>query len=101
MIDVDAQDFSEQHIDVLRIVRRIVAGSAVADPDVQVAVGTECQHSPVVIGVGGMRNRQQDFFGGAGDIAIGGYAVFRDDQRAVARAGVVNEEPAVARVGGV
>jgi hypothetical protein len=72
MIHVDAQDLAEQLIDVLRVVRRVVAGASVADADVQIAVDAEGQHAAVVIRVRRMRDRQQHLLaGGIGHIPVG------------------------------
>jgi len=98
MIDVDAQDLAEQHVEVLRVVRRIVARSAVADANVKVVVGAEREHAAVVILVGWMRDCQQDCLGGRGDVGIARDLVFGDDERAVGGSRVVDEEAAVRRV---
>ena len=99
MIDVDAQDLAEQHVDVLRVVRRVVARAAVADADVEIAVGAEREHAAVVVGIGrdagssGARlSVESATFGFAETLVLG------DDERAVAGARVVDEEAAVRRV---
>ena len=55
--DVDPQDLPEQHIDVLRVVRRIVGRAAVAHADVEIIVPTtKRQHSAVVVRIRRMRD---------------------------------------------
>ena len=98
MVDVDPQDLAEQHVDVLRIVRRIVRRSAVADADVEIAVGPERQHAAVVIGGRRMRNGEEHVLAGVGDVAIRRHAIFGHDDRAVVRPRVIDEEPAIRRV---
>ena len=48
-VDVDAQHLAEQRVRVLRVVQRIAAAAAVAQADVEIAVGTKRQVAAVVI----------------------------------------------------
>ncbi len=94
MVDVDAQDLSEQLVDVLRAIAGIVGRSAIAHADVEHAVGTEADHSAVVIGER-LRDRQQrklvDARGGRARVGM----IFGDDRRAIRLARVIDEEPPV------
>ena len=58
IVHVDAQHFAEQRAEVLRIVRRVAARSAVARSDVEIAIRAELQLAAVVIIVGRMRDAQ-------------------------------------------
>ena len=87
------------------VVRRVVRGAAVANTDVQVAIGSsERKHSAVVIGVGRMRNSQDDRLSRVGDIGIDRRNLeFGDHESAGWNGGisdvrVEDEEPAVGRV---
>src|ERR1043165_1064508 len=98
-VDVDARELAEKLAEVLAVIVRIAAGAAVADADVEVAVGPELQLAAVVIGELGVRDGEDD--GAAGDVGavgIGGEdGVARDGDVAVRR-GVVDEEETVRRV---
>jgi hypothetical protein len=49
-VDVDAQDLAEQAGAVLRVAVRVAGAAAVADREVQVAVGSEGELAAVVVG---------------------------------------------------
>jgi len=56
-------------IDVLSSIVRIEGGAAIAHADVQIAIGSERQHSPLVIGEW-LSNDQEDSFSRSRDIGI-------------------------------
>ena len=96
-IHVDAQDLAEQLVDVLRTVAGIVAGAAIAHPDVEEPVGAERQHAAVVVGER-LRDLEEGLLGEVGDVRIAhGSPVLRDHGGAVRLARVVDEEATVRR----
>src|SRR6185295_13674448 len=59
MVYVDAQDFPQQLIDVLGVVRYVVAAAAIARRHIQVAVWPEGYSAAVVVCLSRMRDREQ------------------------------------------
>ena len=49
MVHIDAEDFSEQLVDVLRKIVRIIAATAITHSDVEIVVGAEFDHAAIVI----------------------------------------------------
>ena len=49
MIHVDPQNLAEQIVDILRSIARVVSCSAITHPDVEKPIGTEFDHSAVVV----------------------------------------------------
>jgi hypothetical protein len=106
-VDVDAQHLPEQLNRVLRAVLRIVAGAAVAHPDVEISIRTECEVAAVVIRV---RLPDDGWSPGASPSQVEARRRIRHDgagrppesrDDGVARGiGEVHEQPAAGRVGG-
>ena len=95
MIDVDAEHLAEQLRQILRAIPRVVPRAAVAHAKVEVPVRPELDHATVVIGEG-LRDHEQRLFLGGRDVRIRrGDPVLGDHRRAIGRARVVHEEPAV------
>ena len=70
VVDVDPQDLAEQRMQVLAVPVRVVAEPAVADADVQVAVGAEHDRAAVVVPVG-LVDLEQDFLArGVGFVGV-------------------------------
>ncbi len=96
MVDVQPQHLPEQVVDVLSAALRVAPAAAVPQAEIEIAVRAERDVAAVVVGVG-LRDDQQD--GLALRIrAIGverGTLEPREHARAVSRAGVAHEEPAV------
>ncbi len=76
---IDAQELSEQDVQVLRVRRRIVGAAAVAGADVQVAVRPELELAAVVV-VLGVRDLENDTLRRLGDVGVRGSPVLGDDQ---------------------
>src|SRR5262245_5733248 len=97
MIDIDAKDLSQEVTQVLRAVARIIAGAAIAHPDVEVAIGPKRQHSAVVV-FEWLRNDEQYGFGGTRLVRIRWRdAIFGDNRRAVRASCVIDIKASVGR----
>jgi len=59
-VHVETQELPQERAEVLRIVPGIPAAPAVADTDVEVAVGAELELAAVVVAEAGMRDGEQD-----------------------------------------
>ncbi len=73
LVDVDAEDLSQEGDPALRPIPRISGGAPVAEPDPQLPIGTERELSPVVIRVWLIDGEERDCGGGIGDVAIRRY----------------------------
>lgn len=72
VIDVDAEKLAEDGAEFLTVALRIVGRAAVAEADIEVAVGTEGEVAAFVVPEG-MRENEEDFFGfGVGLIGVFG-----------------------------
>ena len=91
MIDVDAKDLPTKFVNVLGEVVWIVAIVAIAGAYIQVAVGTESKHPPMVLN-GKLRNREYDGFCRVGDVSVIRNAILRDHQHAVRLPSVAYKE---------
>src|SRR5207248_2273505 len=83
-IHIDAKHLAEKLAQVLRAILGIVAGAAVAHADVQITVGTEGDHSAVVVLI-----RLRD---GEKNSLLHAVTIFRDDRRTVGLPRIVHEE---------
>src|SRR5207248_2052254 len=80
---------SEEFVRILRAILRIISGSAIAHSNIEKPIGSEFDHSPVVICVW-LRNDEQHPFRRAGRVAV-----FGNDRRTIGSPGVIDEEPAI------
>ena len=72
-VDVEPEDFSQQRVDVLRVVVGIVAAAAVADGDVEIAVRTEADKAAIVVGERRVRDGDDGLHHhGIGDCRVAG-----------------------------
>src|SRR6266480_1789593 len=95
-IDVDAQQLAQANAEVLCVVVGIAAAAAVADADVEIAVRAKDDVAAVVIAERVRYGEQLAFRRRIRHIGTGCAAqVFRQDDRAVGLAGVINVELAV------
>lgn len=102
MIHIESQQFTQEHLPVLSIVRRIPAASAVTDSDVKEAIRTKLKLAAIVVSEIRMRNRD-DFRRGipVGNIAIACRNTEPGNLDVAFRVRVVNKKQTVGAIIGV
>jgi len=75
VVDVDAQEFAQQRIEILAIAVRVVACAAIAHRDVEVFVRSEGDPPAVVIGVGLVDFQEHELAGFVGALDAGTFLV--------------------------
>ncbi len=99
MRDVEAQQLAEQRALVLRVVPGVAGRAAVADADVEVAVGAEGEHAAVVVAGGVLHVEHRGARSGVGAVGVARDAV-AGDRHLRTWSGVRDVEAAAGRVVG-
>src|SRR5262249_14858385 len=95
MIDIDAQNFAEQFIDILRAIAGVVGRAAIAHANVEKTVRTELDHAAVMIGER-LRDGEQYLFCSVSYIRIRRrHLIFGNHRSAVRLARIINEETVI------